>query len=120
MASGTTSGGDVILWVDTFNNSFHPETSQAALDVLTAAGCQRVDSRRSRCAAAGRCTTSACSIRRRRYLRRILDALADPIDAGMPIVVLEPSCASVFRDELRNLLPDGSARRAAARRRRFC
>ena len=48
------------------------------------------------------------------YLRRILDALADPIDAGMPIVVLEPSCASVFRDELRNLLPGRSACRAAA------
>ena len=25
--------------------------------------------------------------------------------AGIPIVVLEPSCASVFRDELRNLFP---------------
>ena len=29
---------------------------------------------------------------------------------GFPIVVLEPSCASVFRDELRNLLPGRSAR----------
>ncbi len=26
--------------------------------------------------------------------------------AGVPIVVLEPSCASVFRDELRNLFPE--------------
>src|SRR3954471_10544929 len=49
------------------------------------------------------------------YLRRILDALADPIDAGTPIVVLEPSCASVFRDELRNLLPaDPRAARLSA------
>jgi Fe-S oxidoreductase len=39
------------------------------------------------------------------YLRRILHALSAQIDAGVPIVVLEPSCASVFRDELRNLFP---------------
>jgi len=39
------------------------------------------------------------------YLRQILTVLAEPIDAGIPIVVLEPSCASVLRDELRNLLP---------------
>jgi len=39
------------------------------------------------------------------YLRRVMDHLAPQIDAGVPIVVLEPSCASVFRDELRNLFP---------------
>jgi Fe-S oxidoreductase len=38
-------------------------------------------------------------------LRRILRALQDDIRAGTPIVVLEPSCASVFRDELLNLFP---------------
>ena len=41
----------------------------------------------------------------KRYLRRILKTLGPAIDAGTPIVVLEPSCASVFRDELRNLFP---------------
>jgi Fe-S oxidoreductase len=35
-----------------------------------------------------------------------MQGLGDEIDAGCPIVVLEPSCASVFRDELRNLFPD--------------
>ena len=38
-------------------------------------------------------------------LRQIMSALGPRIDAGLPIVVLEPSCASVFRDELRNLFP---------------
>src|SRR5262249_50311126 len=41
----------------------------------------------------------------RQYLQRILDALRPEIEAGVPIVVLEPSCGSVFRDELRNLFP---------------
>ena len=34
-----------------------------------------------------------------------MQALRGPIEAGVPIVVLEPSCASVFRDELRGLFP---------------
>jgi Fe-S oxidoreductase len=35
----------------------------------------------------------------------ILDALAPEIEKGTPLVVLEPSCAAVFRDELTNLFP---------------
>jgi len=42
----------------------------------------------------------------KQYLRNILQALCEPIDAGVPIIVLEPSCASVFRDELCNLFPE--------------
>jgi Fe-S oxidoreductase len=40
------------------------------------------------------------------YLRRVMHVLGAKIDAGLPMVILEPSCASVFRDELRNLFPD--------------
>jgi Fe-S oxidoreductase len=40
------------------------------------------------------------------------------IDAGVPVVVLEPSCASVFRDELRNLFPT-DARADRLRRQTF-
>jgi Fe-S oxidoreductase len=40
------------------------------------------------------------------YLLKTLDALTAQLAAGTPIVVLEPSCASVFRDELTNLLPN--------------
>src|SRR5262249_22934651 len=29
----------VVLWPDTFNNYFHPDTAMAAVDVLEAAGC---------------------------------------------------------------------------------
>jgi Fe-S oxidoreductase len=39
------------------------------------------------------------------YLQHVMTSLSAQIDAGTPIVVLEPSCASVFRDELRNLFP---------------
>ena len=38
---GNSGKSEVILWADTFNNYFHPETSRAALEVLQGAGFQR-------------------------------------------------------------------------------
>jgi Fe-S oxidoreductase len=44
--------------------------------------------------------------RAERLLKQILSVLRDKIVAGIPVVVLEPSCLAVFRDEMVNLLPD--------------
>jgi FAD/FMN-containing dehydrogenase/Fe-S oxidoreductase len=102
---GAPSDGDVLLWVDTFNNYFTPQTSQAAFDVLSRAGFRVAISREPLCC--GRPLYDFGLLEHaKRYLQRILRTLAPAIDAGRPIVVLEPSCASVFRDELRNLFPD--------------
>ncbi|HJU06771.1 MAG TPA: FAD-linked oxidase C-terminal domain-containing protein [Nitrospiraceae bacterium] len=101
----------VILWPDTFNNYFLPATARAAVEVLEAAGCHVVVPRRSLCC--GRplydfgMLTAAKGL-----LRRILDTLKADIQAGTPIVGLEPSCVAVFRDELINLFPhDENAKR---------
>ena len=102
---GTPTDGDVLLWVDTFNNYFMPQTSQAAFDVLSRAGFRVAISREHLCC--GRPLYDFGLLEQAKsYLQRILRTLAPAIDAGRPIVVLEPSCASVFRDELRNLFPD--------------
>jgi len=95
---------DVILWADTFNNYFHPETSRAALEVLQGAGCNVIVPQIHLCCGRplydfGLLDTA------KQYLQQVMSALSAQIDAGVPIVVLEPSCASVFRDELRNLFP---------------
>ena len=51
----------------------------------------------------------------KRLLRQVMEVLGPEIDAGVPIVGLEPSCASVFRDELLGLFPDEErARRLSA------
>jgi Fe-S oxidoreductase len=42
----------------------------------------------------------------RRYLLRILDELEPQISSGIPVVMLEPSCATVFKDELLNFFPN--------------
>jgi Fe-S oxidoreductase len=48
----------------------------------------------------------------RRQLADILESLRTDIDAGVPVVGLEPSCVSVFRDELLRFFPDdGLARK---------
>ena len=94
----------VLLWPDTWNNYYHPQTLTAAESVLTEAGftvqtpdghicCGRplydfgfLDSARS-------------------YLANVLDRTAPQIDAGIPFIFLEPSCASVFKDELLEFFP---------------
>jgi Fe-S oxidoreductase len=94
----------VVLWVDTFNNHFHPETSQAALRVLENAGFDVFVPEDRLCC--GRPLYDFGMLdHAKRYLEAILSSLETVIDAGIPVVVLEPSCASVFRDELRNLFP---------------
>jgi FAD/FMN-containing dehydrogenase/Fe-S oxidoreductase len=95
----------VLLWADTFNNYFHPQTMRAAHRVLASAGFAVEIPRQHLCCGRplydfGLLTTA------KQYLLKILDALAAQLAAGTPIVVLEPSCASVFRDELSNLLPN--------------
>jgi FAD/FMN-containing dehydrogenase/Fe-S oxidoreductase len=96
---------EVILWVDTFNNYFHPGTLQSALDVLRRAGFAVTIPAQQPCC--GRPLYDFGMLDdAKQYLERTLEIFARPIDAGTPIVVLEPSCASVFRDELQNLFPD--------------
>jgi FAD/FMN-containing dehydrogenase/Fe-S oxidoreductase len=104
-SAGSAAGiNEVILWADTFNNYFHPETSQAALEVLTSAGFAVSVPRQHLCC--GRPLYDFGMLdAAKSYLQRILHDLAPQIDAGVPLVVLEPSCASVFRDELRSLFP---------------
>jgi len=111
------SGGSVILWPDTFNNYYRPETSQAALEVLTHAGFNVMVPQKHLCCGRPLYDFGMLDMARQ-YLQRILQVLAPGIDAGLPIIVLEPSCASVFRDELRNLFPE-DARAERLRRQTF-
>jgi Fe-S oxidoreductase len=98
------AGREVILWADTFNNYFHPETGRAAIDVLRHAGYSVKIPRNHLCC--GRPLYDFGMLdKAKSYLQKIMQSLGCEIDAGLPIVVLEPSCVSVFRDELENLFP---------------
>jgi len=100
-----SSGSPVMLWPDTFNNYFHPETAMAAVDVLEAAGFTVRFPKENVCC--GRPLYDFGMLdRAKRLLLRTLSTLEGEIAEDIPVVVLEPSCASVFRDEMLNLFPD--------------
>ncbi|HVX95663.1 MAG TPA: FAD-linked oxidase C-terminal domain-containing protein [Polyangia bacterium] len=95
---------EVMLWPDTFNDHFFPETAMAAAEVLEAAGFHVIVPEQDVCCGRplydfGMLATA------KRLLRSTLDRLREPIDRGVPIVGLEPSCVSVFRDEMHSLMP---------------
>lgn len=94
----------VLLWADTFNNYFHPQIAQAAVEVLEEAGFQVIVPKPALCC--GRPLYDYGMLRRaKKLLHQVLDALSEPLAVGVPIIGLEPSCLAVFRDELRGLLP---------------
>ncbi|HEY3706948.1 MAG TPA: heterodisulfide reductase-related iron-sulfur binding cluster, partial [Terracidiphilus sp.] len=95
----------VVLWPDTWNNYYHPQSLTAAESLLTEAGFRVTTADRHICC--GRPLYDFGLLdHARAYLKDVLDRMAPQIDAGLPFVFLEPSCASVFRDELPELFPD--------------
>ena len=95
----------VILWPDTFNNYFFPETAQAATEVLEQAGFAVEVPQQHLCCGRPLYDYGMLDLAKV-YLQRVMQAIRPQLLAEVPIVVLEPSCASVFRDELSNLFPD--------------
>jgi Fe-S oxidoreductase len=94
----------VILWPDTFNNHFHTENLKAAVEVLEHAGYQVWVPKASLCCGRplydfGMLNTA------QQLLRQIMSSLRPYIQDGVPIVGLEPSCVTVFRDELCEMFP---------------
>ncbi|CAL9307054.1 FAD-binding and (Fe-S)-binding domain-containing protein [Streptomyces sp. SudanB182_2057] len=135
-----TPGTLVVLWPDTFTEHLAPSVGQAAVRVLEAAGLRvalpptllpregAIGDGRTRSAAAlltARRARVCCGLtyvstgqldRARTVLRRTLDLMEPVLRAGVPVVVLEPSCAAALRTDLPELLPDDprAARLSAA------
>jgi Fe-S oxidoreductase len=103
--------GRVILWPDTWNNYFHPEVAEAAVEVLEAADYEVSIPSASLCCGRPLYDYGMLTLARR-SLQRALRVLGDDIHAGVPVIGLEPSCVSVFKDEMLGMLPrDEDAKR---------
>ncbi|MGW0209908.1 FAD-binding and (Fe-S)-binding domain-containing protein [Streptomyces sp. NPDC003233] len=140
---GSGPGDLVVLWPDTFTEHLSPSVGRAAVRVLEAAGLRvalpptllprggrigGTDDGRSRPATAlltARRARVCCGLtyvstgqldRARAVLRRTLDLMEPVLRAGVPVVVLEPSCAAALRTDLPELLHDDprAARLSAA------
>ncbi|MET8767083.1 FAD-binding and (Fe-S)-binding domain-containing protein [Streptomyces sp. NPDC004658] len=134
------AGNLVVLWPDTFTEHLAPSVGRAAVRVLEAAGLRvalpptlllprgAIADGRTRAATAllaARRSRVCCGLtyvstgqldRARTVLRRTLDLMEPVLRAGVPVVVLEPSCAAALRTDLPDLLPDDprAARLSAA------
>jgi FAD/FMN-containing dehydrogenase/Fe-S oxidoreductase len=103
------TGPPVILWPDTFTNSFHPAVGQAAVAVLEDAGFTVQVPARPVCCGLTWISTGQLGVASR-ILNRTIAALRPALRAGRKVVVLEPSCAAVFRSDAAELLGSDDAR----------
>lgn len=104
-----------LLWADTFNNHFTPEPLLAAAEVLARSGFEVA------LPAAGLCCGRPFYDfgrlpQAKAYLLRILEQVAPQLDERTWLVVQEPSCLSVFRDDALHLFPDDDRARRLAER----
>ena len=104
-APGADGRPAVLVWVDSFTDAFSPEVAIDAVRVLEAAGYRVLLPEGTACCGLTWISTGQLDGARRR-LRASLDVLAPYAAAGTPIVGLEPSCTSVLRTDLLELLPD--------------
>ena len=103
----TSAGGGarVVLWTDTFNNYFAPHVLSATAEVLERAGCDVELSPRGLCCGRPYYDFGLLT-QARRNLNALMDALPPLLARDTHIVGVEPSCVSVFRDELVSMFPD--------------
>ena len=95
----------VVLWADTWNNYYHPQTLAAAERVLMQAGF-RVQTTKGHICCGRALYDFGLLDTAKSYMATVLDRIAPQIEAGLPFIFLEPSCASIFKDEALELFPN--------------
>ena len=94
----------VVVWPDSFTEAFSPASGAELVRALSALG--ESVAVPSGWACCGRTLYDSGMLDlAKRSLRRLVSVLSPWVDAGVPVVVPEPSCLAAFRDELPALLP---------------
>ena len=101
----TTGQIRAILWADTFNNYFTPTPLLAAANVLEKSGYEVVLPKKGLCCGRpyydfGRLTEA------KNMLAKVVEEIAPMFDERTWLVGIEPSCLSVFKEELVKLFPN--------------
>jgi FAD/FMN-containing dehydrogenase/Fe-S oxidoreductase len=105
-------GRPVALWVDSFTDHFAPEVAHAAARVLEAAGYRVQVPGADTCCGLTWITTGQLDTARS-ILGATIEALAPLVDAGIPVVGVEPSCTAALRSESLELVGGPAAERVA-------
>ncbi|MGW3148205.1 FAD-binding and (Fe-S)-binding domain-containing protein [Streptomyces sp. NPDC001177] len=109
----------VVLWPDTFSSFFHPSVAISAVRILEDAGFRVAVPEAPVCCGLTWISTGQLTVAKR-VLHHTLGVLRPYLEAGTPIIGLEPSCTAVFRSDAPELLPaDQDVRRLAGQVRTF-
>ena len=95
----------VLVWADSFSNGFAPGVDHDVVRILEAVGLEVVTPAESVCCGLTWISTGQLDGARKR-LAGLMDAFAPLVDAGVPIIGVEPSCTAVLRSDLLELFPD--------------
>ncbi|MFE1594350.1 FAD-binding and (Fe-S)-binding domain-containing protein [Nocardia sp. NPDC058705] len=111
---GNPHAREVMLWIDTFTDTFDPENALAAIQLIEQLGYKVTIPNTKVCCGLTWISTGQLDGARTR-LRATLDAVSDHVTAGGLIIGLEPSCTATLRADLPELLPhDPRAKQVAA------
>ncbi|MGW1495483.1 FAD-binding and (Fe-S)-binding domain-containing protein [Streptomyces sp. NPDC002402] len=114
-----TRSRTAVLWPDTFTDHLSPSVGLAAVKVMESAGIGIALPPGRVCCGLTYVSTGQLD-RARTVMRRTLDTVEPLLDLGVPVVVLEPSCAAALKTDLPELLiDDPRAARLAASVRTF-
>ncbi|MGW1598650.1 FAD-binding and (Fe-S)-binding domain-containing protein [Streptomyces sp. NPDC002343] len=109
----------VVLWPDTFSTYFHPAIARSAVRVLEDAGFHVAVPTEPVCCGLTWISTGQLATAKK-VLTRTLGVLRPYLEAGTPVIGLEPSCTAVFRADAPELMPDDQdVRRLAGQVRTF-
>jgi FAD/FMN-containing dehydrogenase/Fe-S oxidoreductase len=109
----------VVLWPDTFSTYFHPSIAVSAVRVLEDAGFHVAVPTKPVCCGLTWISTGQLP-QAQKVLRRTLGVLRPYLEAGTPVIGLEPSCTAVFRADAPELMPsDQDVQRLAGQFRTF-
>ncbi len=109
-----TKRGEVVLFVDTFTNYFHPEVGIAATRIAEALGYRVISVDQRECC--GRPSISKGELGRAKQLaEHNVAALVGYARRGIPVIGVEPSCILTLRDEYPLLLRSAPAAMVAER-----
>ena len=112
-AAGPTEGRPLVVWVDSFTDSFDADRLDAVLRVLVEAGFAPTVLRRTACCGLPWITTGQRA-HAARLIRGSLDVLHPIVTAGTPVLGLEPSCTAVWRSDASGLVDDPRVSEVAA------
>jgi len=104
---------DVVVWADSFTDSFSSAGGRAVVEVLEAAGLRVGVVTEPACCGLTWVSTGQLDAARR-ILRRTLDVLHPYVERGIPVVGVEPSCLATLRSDAVELTDDPRAAAVAA------